>query len=106
MFAWGGGTDGCLGVGGVGDRAIPRPVMLGRHAVRELAVGAFHVAAITTGMLCEAVPGCARLCEAVRLDRAAGVRGAGRVLDPRAGPPVSMCACVREGIREGVCVNV
>ena len=49
VYAWGGGTDGCLGVGGMGDRAIPRPVALGTHCVKEIVAGGFHVMAITAG---------------------------------------------------------
>ena len=50
LFAWGGGSHGCLGLGGVGDRSVPRPLQLHRHKVQELSAGGFHCVALTTGV--------------------------------------------------------
>ena len=49
VYAWGGGAHGCLGVGGTGKRALPRPLHFARHVIRELAVGTSHCIAISTG---------------------------------------------------------
>ncbi len=51
LYSWGNGACGCLGVGGEGNRAVPKPVNLGRHRVKDLAVGSQHCFVASTSMV-------------------------------------------------------